>query len=94
MDCNQPSIWEISRKTYVPAPRGRIRVDGTRNQRKAMDPSMRKVVLYELLSLDGVPEEPGDWMSDSDQPILLLVAAHRDSTAARPANAHTEETAS
>jgi dihydrofolate reductase len=26
---------------------------------------MRKVVLYELLSLDGVAEEPGDWMTDS-----------------------------
>jgi dihydrofolate reductase len=25
----------------------------------------RRVVLYELLSLDGVAEEPGDWMSDS-----------------------------
>lgn len=31
---------------------------------------MRKVVLYELLSLDGVAEEPGDWMRDSDQPIF------------------------
>lgn len=31
---------------------------------------MRKVVLYELLSLDGVAEEPGDWMSDSGQPIF------------------------
>jgi dihydrofolate reductase len=27
--------------------------------------NQRKVVLYELLSLDGVAEEPGDWMSDS-----------------------------
>ena len=31
---------------------------------------MRKVVLYSLLSLDGVAEEPGDWMSDFDQPIF------------------------
>lgn len=31
---------------------------------------MRKLVLYELLSLDGVAEEPGDWMTDSDQPIF------------------------
>lgn len=31
---------------------------------------MRKVVLYELLSLDGVAEEPGDWMRDSDRPIF------------------------
>lgn len=31
---------------------------------------MRKVVLYELLSLDGVAEEPGDWMRDGDQPIF------------------------
>jgi dihydrofolate reductase len=29
------------------------------------DPAQRKVVLYELLSLDGVAEEPGNWMSDS-----------------------------
>jgi dihydrofolate reductase len=31
---------------------------------------MRKVVLYELLSLDGVAEEPGDWMRDSDRPVF------------------------
>jgi dihydrofolate reductase len=31
---------------------------------------MRKVVLYELLSLDGVAEEPGDWMHDSGRPIF------------------------
>lgn len=31
---------------------------------------MRNVVLYELLSLDGVAEEPGDWMRDSEQPIF------------------------
>ena len=31
---------------------------------------MRKVVLYMLLSLDGVAEEPGDWMTDFDQPIF------------------------
>jgi dihydrofolate reductase len=31
---------------------------------------MRKVVLYQLLSLDGVAEEPGDWMFDGDQPIF------------------------
>ena len=29
------------------------------------NPTQRKVVLYELLSLDGVAEEPGDWMTDS-----------------------------
>ena len=26
---------------------------------------MRKVVLYQLLSLDGVAEEPGDWFFDN-----------------------------
>ncbi len=31
---------------------------------------MRKVVLYELLSLDGVAEEPGDWMFDVDPDIF------------------------
>ena len=31
---------------------------------------MRTVVLYQLLSLDGVAEEPGDWMSDGDRPIF------------------------
>jgi hypothetical protein len=25
---------------------------------------MRRVVLYQLLTLDGVAEEPGDWMTD------------------------------
>lgn len=33
-------------------------------------PAVRKVVLYMLLSLDGVAEEPGDWMTDFDQPIF------------------------
>jgi dihydrofolate reductase len=31
---------------------------------------MRKVVVYMLLSLDGVAEEPGDWMSDSGPAIF------------------------
>jgi len=31
---------------------------------------MRKVVVYMLVSLDGVAEEPGDWMTDFDQPIF------------------------
>lgn len=31
---------------------------------------MRKVVLYQLLSLDGVAEEPGDWMFDVDESIF------------------------
>jgi dihydrofolate reductase len=31
---------------------------------------MRNVVLYELLSLDGVAEEPGDWMFDVDEAIF------------------------
>ncbi len=31
---------------------------------------MRNVVLYQLLSLDGVAEEPGDWMFDTDRAIF------------------------
>jgi dihydrofolate reductase len=31
---------------------------------------MRKVVLYELLSLDGVAEEPGDWFFDADEAVF------------------------
>ncbi|MEV4133785.1 dihydrofolate reductase family protein [Dactylosporangium sp. NPDC049742] len=31
---------------------------------------MRKVVLYELLSLDGIAEEPGNWMFDVDQHVF------------------------
>jgi dihydrofolate reductase len=31
---------------------------------------MRKVVLYHLQSLDGVGEEPGDWMADSGPEIF------------------------
>ena len=31
---------------------------------------MRKVVLYQLLSLDGVAEEPSDWLFDADQAIF------------------------
>jgi dihydrofolate reductase len=31
---------------------------------------MRQVVLYQLLSLDGVAEEPGDWVFDGGQAIF------------------------
>lgn len=31
---------------------------------------MRDVVLYQLLSLDGVAEEPGDWFSDPGQEVI------------------------
>jgi dihydrofolate reductase len=31
---------------------------------------VRSVVLYELLSLDGVAEEPGDWLFDVDEEIF------------------------
>ena len=31
---------------------------------------MRKVVVYMLVSLDGVAEEPGDWMTDFGEPIF------------------------
>lgn len=31
---------------------------------------MRKVVLYQLLSLDGVAEEPGDWFFDADSQVF------------------------
>jgi dihydrofolate reductase len=31
---------------------------------------MRKVVLYSLLSLDGIAEEPGDWVFDADDGLV------------------------
>jgi hypothetical protein len=31
---------------------------------------MRKVVVYMLMSLDGVAAEPSDWMIDSGRPIF------------------------
>ena len=31
---------------------------------------MRNVVLYQLLSLDGVAEEPSEWVFDSDDAIF------------------------
>lgn len=34
----------------------------------------RKVVLYQLLSLDGVAEEPGDWMPDSGPEVFANLA--------------------
>jgi hypothetical protein len=30
----------------------------------------RKVVLYMLLSMDGVAEEPGDWLFDADEGLV------------------------
>lgn len=43
------------------------------------DTPMRKVVLYQLLSLDGVAEEPGDWFFDTDRAIFEnLVDDRRD----------------
>ena len=36
---------------------------------------MRKVVLYQLLSLDGVAEEPGDWMTDGGSELFENLAA-------------------
>jgi dihydrofolate reductase len=35
---------------------------------------MRDVVLYTLLSLDGVAEEPGDWLFDADDELLTNLA--------------------
>ncbi|GAA2017478.1 dihydrofolate reductase family protein [Pseudokineococcus marinus] len=35
---------------------------------------MRTVVAYELLSLDGVAEEPSDWMSDVDDDVVANLA--------------------
>jgi len=32
---------------------------------------MRRVVLYSLLSLDGVAEEPGDWLFDADDGLVV-----------------------
>ena len=34
------------------------------------NPDHRKVVLYTLLSLDGVAEEPGDWLSDGGPEVF------------------------
>jgi dihydrofolate reductase len=36
--------------------------------------SMRKVVLYQLLSLDGVAEEPSDWMAKADEALFENLA--------------------
>jgi len=35
---------------------------------------VRRAVLYQLLSLDGVAEEPGDWMFDADEAIIENLA--------------------
>jgi dihydrofolate reductase len=35
---------------------------------------MRDVVLYTLLSLDGVAEEPGDWMFETDEDVFTNLA--------------------
>lgn len=35
---------------------------------------MRDVVLYSLLSLDGVAEEPGDWMFEADDEVFRNLA--------------------
>lgn len=35
---------------------------------------MREVVLYTLLSLDGVAEEPGDWMFEVDEDVVTNLA--------------------
>ena len=36
---------------------------------------MRDVVLYTLLSLDGVAEEPGDWMFEADDEVFANLSA-------------------
>jgi dihydrofolate reductase len=36
---------------------------------------MRDVVLYTLLSIDGVAEEPGDWMFEADDEVFSNLAA-------------------
>ncbi|GAB3216435.1 dihydrofolate reductase family protein [Kineococcus gypseus] len=36
---------------------------------------MRKVVVYHLLSLDGVAEEPSDWMTDTGEAVFDNLAA-------------------
>ena len=35
---------------------------------------MRNVTLYTLLSLDGVAEEPGDWMFEADEAVFRNLA--------------------
>jgi hypothetical protein len=37
-------------------------------------PSPRKVVLYQLLSLDGVAEEPSEWISDDGPELIANLA--------------------
>ena len=47
---------------------------------------VRKVVLYELMSLDGVAEEPGNWMFDVDADVFApcaLGAVVNDDTGSR-----------
>jgi dihydrofolate reductase len=39
---------------------------------------VRAVVLYTLLSLDGVAEEPGDWMFDLDDEVIENLRATID----------------
>ena len=36
---------------------------------------MRRIVLYELMSLDGVAEEPGNWMCEVDDAVVANLAA-------------------
>ncbi|VXB80435.1 dihydrofolate reductase family protein [Nocardioides sp. AX2bis] len=36
---------------------------------------MRDVVVYTLLSLDGVAEEPGDWMFEADEEVFANLAS-------------------
>jgi dihydrofolate reductase len=48
----------------------RLTVPPTHDQIAGKDRNMRRVVLYQLLSLDGVAEEPGDWMRDGDRLIF------------------------
>ncbi|MGZ8747652.1 MAG: hypothetical protein ACXWZ2_11670 [Mycobacterium sp.] len=35
---------------------------------------MRRVVLFHMWSLDGVAEEPGDWVLDVDQAVFANIA--------------------
>jgi dihydrofolate reductase len=39
------------------------------------EPEPRKVVLYQLLSLDGVAEEPSDWMTDGSRELFENLGA-------------------
>ena len=53
-----------------PSSRSRCGNDPAKQTNSPKDRFMRKVVVYMLVSLDGVAEEPGDWMTDFGESIF------------------------